>query len=335
MPSIKDVVSIDPLRDMIFMFLSPRDVVNYQTATGIKLTAIEFERYVNVFRFIIPHRNWLLDKVRNEGYAFVVVCRDLYHFPDIVTNTKTYHMCLIVTNKDGDLVSCDEGFMSDSLFESAELDIRVLRCLGLHFSSIIYRQLTTCHGRGEDRVVIGLLTSRASLPSLSNEQCRSSDYSGPMLRIPTNCSVFEHICFEHCEWYDGVFSKSQSPETQHDSCRPTMYAIMDSDGYTVQHSYALCGIPAEELYTRLIFPRKRKMRSSDPGFGASSSWIISGASLNSSSQQEDTKTLFTLVRSGNKSRTGMKDALIYQIKKPAATGQSKYQGLLNEPIFLS
>ena len=300
------------------MHLSPRDVLNYLTATGTKLATREFERFVNVFRFIIPQRRWLMDKINNQGYTFIAICRDFYDFPKDLNSGEEYRVFLFVTDREGDLVSCNRQFMPDALFESAEQGIRLIEDrVRVAFSAT--RLLDLRHGDFGSEVQLAMPKIFESFKTIKRPR-RIARYSRPSLEVRDY--IYKWIYYADREW-----EKKRSADILADMVTPaespTMCAIMDANGYTIKH-----------LRSAYHFSP-----SSDDYYSRSS--VDINASSNTCTQQEDTTgTLFSLqITVDNSYQNG--DAIVYHIYKVIVyhidrtepADPHKYVGLLTEPVY--
>ena len=236
MPKIVDIIGITLLRDKVFAHLCPRDVVNYQTATGLELPTTEFERYVSVFRFIIPHRAWLMDKVNNEGYTFTVICNGLYDFPNTVHSDYQHTVYLFVTDKEGNFVSCDEEFMPDALFESVELGLRLVGN-GSSTKSGTRSFFLQCDAFGLEAEITLNITPNSFVTS--RIPWKMAGYKGPLLEVSyaTYASVYWSFVGD-----DSIYNNKYEIERIYNSISSdgfqTTYAVMDSNGYTIKHLLA-------------------------------------------------------------------------------------------------
>ena len=350
MPDINKLMSNDLIRDQIFMHLSPRDVVNYQTATGIKFTTEEFERYVNVFRFIIPQRRWLMNKINNEGYTFTVLCKTLHDFPNAETEDVTHYVYLFVTDKNGDFVSCNEDFIPDAMFESAELDIRLFKDRPFKIPT---RVLLMRFGHLEERILTQMPAERrngAPLPQgevttgTFEKSQRVSGYGGPLFTV------------DFLMYYSIVYSAMRIcwDMLPNDSW-PTMCAVMDSNGYTIKHLLPMkVRIPGsresssskENKRKKPIKTKKTRRKglrgeeveqeyetninSEDDLEGSCSSSDSAASSGSLNQQQKKIETLFSLQLLNKRMKWPYK-GLIYHIPRTRAECSDKYDGLYRAP----
>ena len=251
MPDINKFMSNALVRDKVFMHLSPRDVINYQSATGITFTTEEFERYVNVFRFIIPQRRWLMDKINNEGYTFTVICKTLHDFPNSKKTDDTLYLYLFVTDKNGDFVSCSEDFIPKAVFKSNELDIGVFRTMRQYhpwLRTCAKRLLVVRFGDVLERVLVempanikftkfhGAMPLRSEFVSGTLEKSQIiAKYSGPMLKIHYRRGDSVNHVFRDMQWEHTPTAARPSWDMLPNESWSTMYAVMDSNGYTIKH----------------------------------------------------------------------------------------------------
>ncbi|KAK1092065.1 hypothetical protein LTR48_005074 [Friedmanniomyces endolithicus] len=73
---LSESMSVTIIRDMIMDLLAPMDVVNFVIGTGIRFVSKDMERYISLFKYIIPNRRWLQSKIK-ANYMFTVVSKDL------------------------------------------------------------------------------------------------------------------------------------------------------------------------------------------------------------------------------------------------------------------
>lgn len=246
MPDINRLMSNALVKDMIFMNLLPRDVVNFQSATGIKLTTEEFERYVNVFRFIIPQRRWLMNKINNEGYTFTAFSKTLHELPTARRLNEKNYIFLLVTDKNGDFVLCNEDFIPSAIFESTELvSTGITGSSSGYCLTPVVRNLLMRFGYDSQHVWLEMLAGRRigekaplweACDTTSEKSQTKSKYIGPMLQLnhqsphSTVSRVFGVMQKSGCRVSRGLCWDM----LLNDSC-PAMYAVMDSNGYTIKH----------------------------------------------------------------------------------------------------
>ncbi|KAK5734191.1 hypothetical protein LTS12_026773 [Elasticomyces elasticus] len=120
------VMHIDPVRDEIMYWLTPKDAIHFVVGSGIIFSKEDMIRYTSLFKYIIPDRRWLMNKIR-DGYTFTAIGTTLHatmdynigsnenrvvHRSSFGTLYQLYiiHITLIVT-KDEHFVPCTEEFL--------------------------------------------------------------------------------------------------------------------------------------------------------------------------------------------------------------------------------
>jgi hypothetical protein len=133
--TIAELIAIDIIRDIIMDQLAPMDVDNFVIGTGIKFSKEDMERYMSIFKYIIPNRRWLQSKVA-LGYRFTIMSANLF----MLNNISEYRAdwvakevameltALLVVTKDGYTVPCTDRFMRGcgitNMFESTVVNTR-------------------------------------------------------------------------------------------------------------------------------------------------------------------------------------------------------------------
>jgi hypothetical protein len=117
--TIAELLAIDIIRDIIMDQLAPMDVSNFVIGTGIKFSMEDMERYMSIFKYIIPSRRWLQSKVA-IGYRFTIMSANLSMLHDMSrykTNWATEEAAMeltamLIVTKDGYTVPCTARFMN-------------------------------------------------------------------------------------------------------------------------------------------------------------------------------------------------------------------------------
>ena len=117
--TIASLMAIDIIRDIIMDQVSPMDVQNFVTGTGIQFSKKDMERYMSIFKYIIPSRRWLQSMVA-IGYRFTIISAGLSVLNDIsrywtnstIIDESLELTVLLVVTKDGYTIPCTNGFMN-------------------------------------------------------------------------------------------------------------------------------------------------------------------------------------------------------------------------------
>lgn len=131
--SLLKLMSIDPIRDEIIYWLSPKDVVEFVIATGIVFEQNDMCVYTNIFKHFISDRRWLIDKI-NEGYTFTIIGRRLneivtgirhtvnneYNDNHPFMNNEWSVMLILIVTKNNNVIPCDNRFMSRHVFLNSQ-----------------------------------------------------------------------------------------------------------------------------------------------------------------------------------------------------------------------
>jgi hypothetical protein len=133
--TIAELMAIDIIRDIVMDQLAPVDVENFMNGTGIQFSKKDIERYMSIFKYIIPSRRWLQSMVA-IGYRFTImsaglsVLNDLSRYwteSSLIEETLELTVLLVVT-KDGYTVPCTDRFMRGcgitNMFESTVVNTR-------------------------------------------------------------------------------------------------------------------------------------------------------------------------------------------------------------------
>jgi hypothetical protein len=116
--TIAELMAIDIIRDIVMDQLAPMDVGNFVIGAGIHFSKNDMERYMSIFKYIIPSRRWLQSMVA-IGYRFTImsaglsVLNDLSRYwteSSLIEETLELTVLLVVT-KDGYTVPCTARFM--------------------------------------------------------------------------------------------------------------------------------------------------------------------------------------------------------------------------------
>ncbi|KAK0787300.1 hypothetical protein LTR75_012926 [Friedmanniomyces endolithicus] len=134
--SLFSIMSIDPIRDEVMYWLTPRDAVEFTVATGILFSEEDMAKYTNIFKQLISNRRWLLNMI-SEGYQFTAVGTYL----DSIADSKMHKdpdrvafMCRVIdvilfVTKNEKFIPCTDLFMPTHLTMRVvrnELSIRIL-----------------------------------------------------------------------------------------------------------------------------------------------------------------------------------------------------------------
>jgi hypothetical protein len=117
--TIAELMAIDIIRDIVMDQLAPMDVSNFTIGTGIKFSKEDMDRYMSIFKYIIPSRRWLQSKVA-IGYRFTIMSANLSMLYDMSPyrmvwpsgETALELTALLVVTKDGYTVPCTARFMN-------------------------------------------------------------------------------------------------------------------------------------------------------------------------------------------------------------------------------
>lgn len=127
--SLFSIMSIDPIRDEVMYWLTPRDAVEFTVATGILFSEEDMAKYTNIFKQLISNRRWLLNMI-SEGYQFTAVGTYL----DSIADSKMHKdpdrvafMCRVIdvilfVTKDEKFIPCTDLFMPTHLFMTGATD---------------------------------------------------------------------------------------------------------------------------------------------------------------------------------------------------------------------
>ncbi|KAK3060555.1 hypothetical protein LTR53_020073, partial [Teratosphaeriaceae sp. CCFEE 6253] len=72
---------IDPVRDEIMYWLTPKDLVELVIAAGILFSDQNMVEYTSMFKYITTDRCWFMNKIKG-GYMFTIMGTDLYTLVD-------------------------------------------------------------------------------------------------------------------------------------------------------------------------------------------------------------------------------------------------------------
>lgn len=128
---LRRIMDIDLIRDNIMAWLLPIDSVNFIIGTNIRFSAKDLDKYTNPFKYFIPERRWLIQRMQ-AGYSFTVVSKSLRHIIESNLGSAEYVISsreemwsmgfevLLFVTKDETFVLCDTDFMPDALFFGSE-----------------------------------------------------------------------------------------------------------------------------------------------------------------------------------------------------------------------
>lgn len=117
--TIAELIAIDIIRDLIMDQVAPMDVANFVVGTGINFSKADTERYMSIFKYIIPSRRWLQSMVA-IGYRFTIISAGLSILDDMsrywtewtAAEESLKLTVLLVVTKDGYTVPCTARFMA-------------------------------------------------------------------------------------------------------------------------------------------------------------------------------------------------------------------------------
>lgn len=146
-----------PIRDGIMTRLSPRDAKLIEGLSGYDFGDADSNKYGCVFKYVIPNRIWLRNKVSN-GYRFTILTSNpgkLMNAEKIVDSDEyvieSIDVVLIVT-KDGNFIECGYEFMPTLAFEDKDGIVDVTWDTLHHTSGFPSRVVSMKRGRLTIRV---------------------------------------------------------------------------------------------------------------------------------------------------------------------------------------
>jgi len=115
------VMNNDVIRDQIMDQISPKSVDNFVKGFGATFGSKDKDRYMSMFKIIIPDRKWLIAMVQ-KGYTFTIVTCNMHKLMDLDRHLiedkmkpVALDLALFVT-KDEEMIPCREDFIATSTF---------------------------------------------------------------------------------------------------------------------------------------------------------------------------------------------------------------------------